>query len=70
MNGPEDNVKRFASAVTGIQIVVHLTTFFRGTHQERIRTINEDRALVLHLYNYQKIHLYDQKQFSRNRGKT
>jgi uncharacterized protein YbjT (DUF2867 family) len=59
-----------ASAVAGVQIVVHLAAFFRGTDQERIRTTNEDGALALHLYNYQKIRLYDQKQFSRNRGKV
>ena len=59
-----------ASAVAGVQIVVHLAAFFRGTDQERIRTANEDGALALHLYNYQKRRLYDQKQFSRNRGKA
>jgi uncharacterized protein YbjT (DUF2867 family) len=59
-----------ASAVAGVQIVVHLAAFFQGTDQERIRTTNEDGALALHLYNYQKIRLYDQKQFSRNRGKA
>jgi uncharacterized protein YbjT (DUF2867 family) len=59
-----------ASAVAGVQIVVHLAAFFRGTDQERIRTTTDDGALALHLYNYQKICLYDQKQFSRNRGKA
>jgi uncharacterized protein YbjT (DUF2867 family) len=59
-----------AAAVAGVQTVVHLAAFFRGTDQERIRTTNEDGALALHLYNFQKIRLYDQKQFSRNRGKT
>ena len=36
-----------ASAVAGVQIVVHLAAFFRGTDQERIRTTNEDGALAL-----------------------
>ncbi len=36
-----------ASAVAGVQTVVHLAAFFRGTDQERIRTTNEDGALAL-----------------------
>ncbi len=35
------------SAVAGVQTVVHLAAFFRGTDQERIRTTNEDGALAL-----------------------
>nr|WP_281276423.1 NAD(P)-dependent oxidoreductase [Dictyobacter kobayashii] len=35
------------SAVTGVQTVVHLAAFFRGTDQERIRTTNEEGALAL-----------------------
>ncbi len=31
---------RLASAVAGVQTVVHLAAFFRGTDQERIRTTN------------------------------
>ena len=38
---------RLASAVAGVQTVVHLAAFFRGTDQERIRTTNEDGALAL-----------------------
>jgi hypothetical protein len=59
-----------ASAVAGVQIVVYLAAFFRGTDQVRMTTTNQDGALALHLYNYQKIRLYYQKQFSRNRGKA
>jgi nucleoside-diphosphate-sugar epimerase len=36
-----------AAAVAGVQIVVHLAAFFRGTDQERIRTTNEDGAMAL-----------------------
>lgn len=36
-----------AAAVAGVQVVVHLAAFFRGTDQERIRTTNEDGALAL-----------------------
>jgi len=36
-----------AAAVAGVQTVVHLAAFFRGTDQERIRTTNEDGALAL-----------------------
>jgi nucleoside-diphosphate-sugar epimerase len=38
---------RLASAVAGVQTIVHLAAFFRGTDQERIRTTNEDGALAL-----------------------
>jgi nucleoside-diphosphate-sugar epimerase len=36
-----------ASAVAGVQTVVHLAAYFRGTDQERIRTTNEEGALSL-----------------------
>lgn len=36
-----------AEAVAGVQVVVHLAAYFRGTDQERIRTTNEDGALAL-----------------------
>jgi nucleoside-diphosphate-sugar epimerase len=38
---------RLASAVAGVQTVVHLAAYFRGTDQERIRTTNEEGALSL-----------------------
>lgn len=38
---------RLVAAVAGVQTVVHLAAFFRGTDQERIRTTNEDGALAL-----------------------
>jgi nucleoside-diphosphate-sugar epimerase len=43
LNQPES----LAATVAGVQIVVHLAAFFRGTDQERIRTTNEDGALAL-----------------------
>jgi len=43
LNQPES----LASAVAGVQIVVHLAAYFRGTDQERIRATNENGALAL-----------------------
>jgi nucleoside-diphosphate-sugar epimerase len=39
--------ERLASAVAGVQVVVHLAAFFRGIDQERIRTTNQEGALAL-----------------------
>ena len=47
MVGDLSQPKSLASAVAGVQIVVHLAAFFRGTDQERIRTTNENGALAL-----------------------